>query len=430
MVSRRRFLSLGRAATALAFVAPSSAETSADSKSTQLPPSIANLKSMKDQARPISREERAAREEKARQLIAANGLDAILLMEGTSLNYFTGIHWWGGERMFAMILPAKGKPFYICPAFEEGRAREQIANSADNGDADVRIWQEDESPYQRLAQGLKDRGISSGTLGMEETVRFVFSDGVSRSAPQVKVTSATPVTAGCRKIKSDHEIELTRLASKVTLTAYEAAYRALREGMTQHEFSDLVDAAHSQLGFPGGVDVQVGEYSALPHGSIMPQVVREGTILLIDGGCKVEGYASDISRTFVLGKPSEKMKSVFEIVHRAQSAALATARPGVECGAVDAAARKVITDAGFGPDYRHFTHRVGHGMGMDGHEWPYLVRGNKTPLAANMVFSDEPGIYIHGEFGVRLEDDMHITANGTELFTPQSPSLENPFGPA
>jgi Xaa-Pro dipeptidase len=430
MVSRRRFLTLGTAAASMALATRSAADKRVDPKCAPLPPSIASLKSMKDQARPITREERGGREEKARQLLTANGIDAILLMEGTSLNYFTGIRWWGGERMFAMILPAKGKPFYVCPAFEEGRAREQIANSAESGDADVRTWQEDESPYQLVAQGLKDRGLATGAVGVEETVRFVFSDGVAKLAPQVLLTSATPVTAGCRCVKSDHEIELMHLAAKVTLTAYEAAYRALREGMTQHEFSDLVEAAHSQLGFPGDADVQVGEYSALPHGSITPQAVREGSILLIDGGCKVEGYASDISRTFVLGKPSEKMKSVFEIVHRAQSAALATARPGIEAGAVDAAARKVITDSGYGPDYRHFTHRVGHGMGMDGHEWPYLVRGNKTPLASNMVFSDEPGIYIRGEFGIRLEDDMHITESGAELFTPQSPSLDNPFAHA
>jgi Xaa-Pro dipeptidase len=229
-------------------------------------------------------------------------------------------------------------------------------------------------------------------------------------------------------VKSSHEIELMRLASKVTLTAYEAAYRALRDGMTQQEFSRLVEAAHTQLGFPGGADVQVGEYSALPHGSLTPQVIREGTILLMDGGCRVEGYTSDISRTFVLGKATDKMKKVFEIVHQAQIAALAAARPGVECGKVDAAARKVIADAGYGPDYKYFTHRVGHGMGMDGHEWPYLVRGNSTRLAPHMTFSDEPGIYIRGEFGVRLEDDMHITDEGAELLTPQSSSLETPFG--
>jgi Xaa-Pro dipeptidase len=200
--------------------------------------------------------------------------------------------------------------------------------------------------------------------------------------------------------------------------------------MTQNEVSGLVDAGYRQIGFDGGATVQVGEYSALPHGSRTPQIIREGTILMMDDGCTVDGYKSDITRTYVLGKPTDKMKQVFDIVHRAQSAALRTAKPGVPCEAVDAAARKVISDAGYGPDYKYFAHRVGHGIGMDGHEWPYLVRGNTLPLAPNMTFSDEPGIYIPGEFGVRLEDDMHITADGAELLTPQSDSLEQPFGGA
>lgn len=425
MVSRRRFLQASAAAAGLTLTSRSFA-ASGDG-CLPMPPSIAKLKSMKDQAKPITREERRDRQEKARRLMEANQLDAILLMEGTSLTYFTGVRWWGGERLFAMVLPAQGAAFYVCPAFEEDRAREQLANAPDGAHADVRVWQEDDSPYQRVAQGLKDRGIATGVLGVEEAVRFAFSDGIAKAAPQVKIASGTPVTAGCRMVKSEHEVELMRLAAKVTLAAYEAAYRGLKEGMTQPQFEDLVEAAHTQLGFSGGADAQVGEYSALPHGSVTPQVIREGTIVLMDGGCKVEGYSSDISRTFVLGKASDKMKKVFDIVHRAQSKALKTARPGLECQAVDAAARKVITDAGYGPDYKFFTHRVGHGMGMDGHEWPYLVRGDTLPMAANMTFSDEPGVYIRGEFGVRLEDDMHITENGAELFTPQSPSLENPF---
>ena len=427
MVSRRRFLQVGTVAAGATLAGHS---VQAQEKSAPLPPSIANLKSMKDQAKPITRDERRERQENARRLMEANDLDAIVLMEGTSLNYFTGIRWWGGERLFAMVLPAKGAAFYVCPAFEEGRAREQIANAPEGEQPDLRVWQEDESPYQRVAQGLKDRTIAGGKIGAEETVRFVFSEGIAKASPQVSITSATPVTAGCRMHKSDHEIELMRLAAKVTWAAYKAAYQALKDGMTQEQLEDMIEAAHKQLGVSGGASAQVGEHSAFPHGSIAPQVIRAGSIVLIDGGGEVEGYTSDISRTFVLGQPSEKMKKVFDIVHRAQTAALKTARPGVECQAVDAAARKVITDAGYGPDYKFFTHRLGHGMGMDGHEWPYLVRGNSLPLAANMTFSDEPGIYIRGEFGVRLEDDMHITADGAELFTPQSPSLEDPFGVA
>jgi Xaa-Pro dipeptidase len=433
MISRRRFLEAGGVAAGVALSHPLMAgavsrnEKPAD---TTLPPSLARLKSRKNEALPITREERNERQERARKLMSENALDAIMLMEGTSLKYFTGIGWWGGERLFALILPAKGAAFYVCPAFEEGRAREQLANAPEGDQPDVRTWQEDESPYQRVAQGLKDRGLASGRLGMEETIQFVFADGIAKAAPQAALSSATSVTAGCRMIKSAHELALMNLACQVTLSAYEAVYHALREGMTQEQVENLIAAAYDQLGFPGEASVQVGEYSALPHGSATPQEIREGSIVMIDDGCTVEGYQSDITRTFVLGKASDKMRTVFDIVHRAQATALAAARPGADCGTVDAAARKVITDAGYGPDYKYFTHRLGHGMGMDGHEWPYLVRGNATTLRPNMTFSDEPGIYIRGEFGIRLEDDMHITENGAELFTPQSPSLEDPFGKA
>jgi Xaa-Pro dipeptidase len=437
MISRRRFLELGGVATGVAALPHPLMASGAirdEKSSSTLPPSLARLKSRKTEATPITLEERRERQEHARRLMSENALDAIVLMEGTSLTYFTGIRWWGGERLFALVLPAKGAAFYVCPAFEEGRAREQLANAPDGANPDVRTWQEDESPYQRVAQGLKERGVASGKLGIEETIRFLFFDNIAKAAPQATVASATPVTAGCRRIKSAHEIALMLLANQVTLAAYEAVYHALREGMTQHEVGDLISAAYGQLGFPGEASVQVGEYSALPHGSRTPQVIREGSIVMIDDGCDVEGYQSDITRTFVLGKASaqlgDKMRKNFEIVHRAQAAALAAAHPGAECGSVDAAARKVITDAGYGPDYKYFTHRLGHGIGMDGHEWPYLVRGNTTKLAPGMTFSDEPGIYIPGEFGIRLEDDMHITENGAELFTPQSPSLEDPFGKA
>ena len=425
MISRRKFLETGGVTAAMALTAPAAMASATDD--TSLPPSLARLKSRKSEATPITREERQQRQERARQLMAENGIDGIVLMAGTSLQYFAGIRWWGGERTFALVLPTKGNSFYVCPGFEEGRAREQISNAPDGANPDLRIWQEDESPYARIAQGLNERGIGRGKIGIEETVKFVFADGIAKAAPQATMISATPVTAGCRRIKSAHEIALMRLASQVTLAAYEAVYRAVKDGMTRPQVEELVRKAHEQLGFTGGADVQVGEFSAFPHGSVTPQVVHEGTIVLMDGGCTAEGYQSDITRTFVLGKASDKMKGVFDVVHRAQSAALAAARPGVECGSIDAAARKIITDAGYGPDYKYFTHRLGHGMGMDGHEWPYLVRGNPVKLEAEMTTSDEPGIYIRGEFGIRLEDDLHVTANGAELFTAQSPSLEEPF---
>ncbi|MFZ0293534.1 MAG: Xaa-Pro peptidase family protein [Candidatus Sulfotelmatobacter sp.] len=434
MISRRRFFEVGGvgAFAALSPLAASGSVQNEKPNQSSLPPSLAQLKSRGGEATPITRQERSGRLERAHQLMSANAIDAIVLMSGTSLKYFTGIHWWGSERMFAFVLPAKGSAFYICPAFEEGRAREQIANAPDGERPDIRTWQEDESPYRLLAQGLKDNGVATGKLGIEETVRFFFADGIAKAAPALTLTSATPVTAGCRMIKSAHEIALMRLAAQVTLSAYEAVYRALRPGMTQQQIGAMIAAAYEQLGFPGEASVEVDEFTAYPHGSSVPQVIHEGSIVMIDDGCTLEGYQSDITRTFVLGKLPEKtgdkMKRVFDVVHSAQKTALATARPDVECGAVDTAARKVIVDAGYGPAYKYFSHRLGHGLGMDGHEWPYLVRGNATRLAANVTTSNEPGIYIQGEFGIRLEDDMHITENGAELFTPQSPSLENPFG--
>jgi Xaa-Pro dipeptidase len=435
MISRRQFLEVGGVAGLVAASRPLVAAAVAEkSCAASLPTSIARLRSRKNEASPIPSEERTARLERARKLMSENGIDAIVLMAGTSLNYFTGIRWWGSERLFAAVLPTKGDAFCVCPAFEEGRANEQIANAPESIHGDLRTWQEDENPYRLVAQGLRECGVATGRVGIEESIHFVFSDGIAKAAPQVTLTSATPVTAGCRMIKSPNEIALMRLAAQVTLAAYEAVYHALREGMTPQQVEELIAAAYGRLGFPGEANAEVDEFTAYPHGSTKPQVIREGSIVMIDDGCVVEGYLSDITRTFVVGKAPEKtgdkMKKVFDIVRRAQATALAAARPGVECGTIDDAARKVITDSGYGPDYKYFTHRLGHGLGMDEHEWPYLVRGNTTKLQANVTTSNEPGIYIRGEFGIRLEDDMHVTENGAELFTPQSPSLEDPFGKA
>ncbi len=431
MTDRRQFLATTATLGAAVALGATSSAAQDDHDAPQqggsdLPPAIRALRPMRDGVVPISVAERQGRIEKAKRLMRAQGIDALMLTGGTSMVYFTGIGWGLSERLLAAFIPVNGRPFLVTPKFEEERAMEQVALGPMAGTADVYPWEESEDPYERVANGLRSRGLTSATIAVEETVRWQFSNGVSK-LPAVKLTDGTPVTAGCRMVKDAHELALMRHASAVTLKAYEAAYRSLKEGMTQGDFARLVSLAHTQLGFSGAAGVQVGKYSALPHGSATPQVVREGSILLIDGGCKVEGYSSDISRTFVLGKATQRMKDVFEIEHRAQSAALAAARPGVPCEAVDAAARKVIVDAGFGPDYTFFSHRVGHGMGMDGHEWPYLVRGNTLPLAPGMVFSDEPGIYIPGEFGIRLEDDMVITESGAELFTPQSESLEKPF---
>jgi Xaa-Pro dipeptidase len=387
----------------------------------ELPQPIAQLKPMTDKVKPIAREEYLGRQEKARRYMREAGIDAVFLTGGSSLTYFAQTNWGISERMFGMVFPAKGELAYVTPAFEKGRALEQIKYGKD-----VRSWEEDQSPYQLVAAILKDLGLSSGTLGIEETVDFRFADGIAKAAPALKLVSADAVTARCRRVKSQAEIDLLRLANQITLKAYEAALATLREGITHVELGANIASAHQKLGSSGGALVLFGEWSALPHGTVVPQKLREGDIVLIDGGCSVEGYKSDITRTTVFGKPSERQLKLWEIEHRAQAAALKAARPGAACEDVDAAARKVIVDAGFGPDYKYFTHRVGHGIGLDGHEWTYLVRGNKTKLEPGMTFSDEPGIYIPGEFGVRLEDIMVITENGAELFTGQAASITQP----
>jgi len=410
---RREFIKLG-ALSSLAMLASDTAARADDQDASGLPNA--------NQAKPITRDEYLARQETARRFMREAAIDAVFLTGGTTMQYFTGTQWGLSERMFALVFPARGELAWVTPAFEKGRALEQIKFGND-----VRTWEEDESPYQLVASILKDRGVVSGRLGIEETVRFVFSDGVAKTAPALKITSADPVTARCRRVKSAHEIDLMRLANRITLKAFEIASKSLREGITHGEFGGKISGAHQQLGARGGALVLFAEYSALPHGTITPQKLKQGDVVLMDGGCSVEGYASDITRTTVFGKPSDKQRRVWDIVKQAQAAALKRARPGAACEDVDAAARKVITDAGFGPGYKYFTHRLGHGIGMEGHEWTYLVRGNKTKLEVGMSFSNEPGIYIPGEFGIRLEDIMVITENGAELLTGQSPSIEDPF---
>ena len=439
MLNRRRFLLTSAAAAAASHVLTAAAQSiRADRAPENLPPAIAALTNRRNEAAPITLAEREQRLDRARALMHQHKIDATVITTGTSLTYFTGLRWGQSERFFCWTLPATGAPFIVCPVFEEGRVRERMeakpATLPSAATTKVYTWNEDEDPYKLLAKALKESGIATGKIGIEERTQFVFADGIAHASPTLTATSATPITFGCRGIKTPAELALMQLANSITLSVYKAAYESAQPGMTNRQFSQLIDVAYARCGVTGDASCQVGEYSALPHGSLQPQIIREAEIILIDDGCTVEGYQSDISRTFVLGDATipklDKQRKVFDIVLKAQSAALAAARPGVQCQAIDAAARNLITTAGYGPDYKHFTHRLGHGIGMDGHEWPYLVRGNTTPLAANMTFSDEPGIYIPGEFGIRLEDDMHITENGAELFTPQSPSLENPFGTA
>jgi Xaa-Pro dipeptidase len=372
----------------------------------------------------ISEGERRARIAKAQQLMTQNKIGAIYLEPGSSMFYFTGMLWSTSERMFALVIPARGEIAWICPKFEEERARELIQFGND-----VRTWEEDESPYRRVVEVFRDRGLRTGNIGMEERVRFFLFDGIRKEGPAFQYVSADPVTAGCRMYKSAAELALMQRANDITIVAYKATYESMREGMTQDEFSRNCASAFRALGVSGGIFCSFGKYTAFPHGSSTPQRLKDGDVVLMDGGCSVEGYESDITRTFVFGKPTQRQRDIWELERRAQDAGFAAAKVGAPCESVDAAARKVITDAGFGPGYKvpGLPHRTGHGIGLDGHEWTNFVRGNKTPIQPGMCFSDEPTVVIYGEFGIRLEDCLYITESGPKFFTQQSKSIDEPF---
>ncbi len=422
-MDRRKFVGRSAGLLGAAAIGPSLAGAAiAEAQSGAGP--IASLHPFGPPVMPITDEERRARIEKARRLMTENGISAMFLEGGTSMFYYTGVRWGNSERTFGVVIPAKGELAWVTPAFEEQRARELIKFSND-----VRTWQEDESPYRVIAQIIRDRGAASGKIGMEERVRFFVFDGVRQELPTAQFVSATPVTAGCRMIKSPAEIAFMQRANDITLQAIGAAFKTLREGMTQQQLSANVGEATTHLGGVGdGALVIFGKYTAFPHGSVQPQKLHEGDVVLIDAGCTVDGYTSDITRTTVFGKPTQRQRDVWETEKRAQSAAFAAAQIGATCESVDAAARKVITAAGFGPGYKvpGLPHRTGHGIGLDGHEWTNFVRGNMTKIQPGMCFSDEPTIVSYGEFGIRLEDCLHITETGPKFFTPQSPSIEKP----
>ncbi len=422
--NRRSFLGLGALAlTAPAFANPFTSSTA----SSELPKAIRDLQPMTDGIVPISKEERKQRIAKAQELMQKNRMDAIFMEGTTTCYYYTGMRWGQSERTFGVVIPAKGAIAYVCPKFEEDRARELIL--PEFGD-EVRCWEEHESPYAVIAGIAKDRGLKFRRIGIEERVRFFIADGVRKAAPGIEVVDATPVTAGCRMIKTAAELALMQRASDVTIEAYKAAFATIRPGMSQSEFGNNISAAFSKLGFRGGASVQVGKYSALPHGSITPQTIREGDIVMVDGGTSCEGYASDITRTIVVGKPTQRQIDVWNLEKKAQDAAFAAIKIGAPCEVVDAAARKVIEDAGFGKNYKlpGLPHRTGHGIGLEGHEWTNFVKGNKTPIAVGMCFSDEPTISIPEEFGIRLEDCVYIAEDGPRFFSKQSISIEQPFG--
>jgi Xaa-Pro dipeptidase len=375
---------------------------------------------------PIGVEERLARIEKAQRLMAENDLDAILLEPGSAMLYFTGVSWWRSERLTTVIIPREGDIGIVTPFFEEPSVRESMTF----GD-DVRTWNEHESPFERVAGFLKDRKLTSGRIGLEETVRYFVVDGLKQAAPSFEISSATAVTQGCRMYKSTAEIALMKKATEVTLTAYQHVYQHLEAGMEPGDVKALMAAAQSQLGGVGSWNMALfGVASAYPHGTNQPQKIENGQIVLMDCGCSVQGYQSDISRTFVYGEPSARQREVWNTVRKGQQIAFETAQIGTKAGSVDDAVRSYYESLGWGPGYGvpGLSHRTGHGIGMDGHERVNFVHGEETPLAPGMCFSNEPGLYDFDSFGVRLEDCIYMTADGPAWFSVPPDSLDDPVG--
>lgn len=386
---------------------------------------LADLKLAIRPAPAITREERLERIERARRLTRDLGADALLVGAGASLRYFTGIPWGASERLVAMVLPVNGDPVMICPAFERGSLEADLAI-----DADLHLWEEDESPYRLTGTVLSGLGVD--TLAVDPAMAFAMVHRLGREVAAVDLIEAGPIIDGCRMHKSPAEIALLQQAKAMTLEVQRRAARILKSGITTSEVRRFIEEAHRKLGAAGSsfCIVQFGRATAYPHGLPGEQQLTEGDVVLIDTGCTVDGYNSDITRSYVFGKPSSEQRRIWDLEHAAQAAAFARAAPGVPCEAVDAAARDVIVRAGLGPDYRlpGVPHRTGHGIGLSIHEPPYLVRGDATPLAVGMCFSNEPMIVVPDCFGIRLEDHFHVTEHGAAWFTVPSPSIDAPFG--
>ena len=415
-IGRRTFLNSAGAAAAMSAIpfARLRAQASEELPKIQLPP-------------PISSGERLTRIAKAQGLMAKNGIGAIIVESGPSLDYFTGVQWWRSERLTAAVIPAAGEPVIVTPFFEKPSVAESLSIPAE-----IRTWNEDEEPLKLVADFLNQLGLSGSPIGFEETDRYFILDRLKRQLPSVQVVSGNPVVRGCRMIKSSHELALMQAANDIMLASLRHAAAKTRDGMTPAEIDAFIAAAQKALGgsYDGGL-VLLGESSAYPHGSHKPQIVKRGEIILMDCTCSVHGYQADITRTWVFGnEPTAEQRKLWDQVRRGQQIAIETAKPGVPAGAVDDAVRRVYESWGFGPGYRlpGLSHRTGHGIGMEVHEPIYLVHGETTPLAAGMCFSDEPGLYIPGKFGVRLEDCWYMTEAGPKFFTNPPPSIDNPFG--
>jgi Xaa-Pro dipeptidase len=419
MFSRRSFLKVGGLSiSAMGFVSNLFSNTKLFSQE--------KLENMVAGVKPLTPEDYEARVERAQRLMAENNLDGLFLTGGSDLLYFTKVNWFLSERTFGTILNRKGKPIWVWPAFEVEGAKELIPK-----DHEVRVWQEDESPFKLIGGVMKDLGVATGRLGIGPTTRSFIPFGLQRDVPGLELANGAVISEGCRGVKTEKEIAYMDLANKITKLAYKEGFSQLREGMSPRDLSGMISDAHQQMGVRGSGGPQFGQSSAFPHGSRVPRTLHDGDIVMVDGGCRVEGYESDVTRTVVFGKPSEKQLAVWDIVKRAQTAALKAVHPGVACQDIDHAARKVIEDAGYGPGYKYFSHRLGHGIGMDGHEYPYLVNGNRLKMQPGMTFSDEPGIYIYGEFGIRIEDCFVVTEDGGRILGGmEAIAIDKPFAGA
>jgi len=415
---RRSFLKAGGLSIALfGFVHNVFARTKPDEE-------FQRLQNMISGVEPLTAEDFEERRENARRLMHEHNIDGLLLTGSTNLIYFTNVQWGRSERTFGIVMNRTGNPVWICPAFERERAQERIPEGHE-----IRTWEEHESPFRLIAGIMRDRGASRGRLALGPTIRGFVSYGLKKDAPGLELVDGAVITENCRVIKTEKEIGYMDLANKITKLAYREGFKGLHEGMSRGDLSNAIRSAHQKMGVSGGGGPQFGPNSAFPHGSSVIRNLHKGDIVLVDGGCSVEGFRSDVTRTIVFGTPTDKQRTVWDIVKKAQSAAQKTVRPGVPCEQIDLAARKVIEDAGYGPGYKYFTHRVGHGIGMEGHEYSYLVRGNKLQLQPGMTFSNEPGVYIYGEFGVRIEDCFVVTEDGGRfLGGMESKAIDRPFG--
>jgi len=411
MISRRTFLHAAAGASLIAGRLPAA--------------TAPQLKSLTTQAKPISANERSARLAKVQSLMEQGQIAALIIEPGSTLDYFTGIRWPRSERITLAIVPARGAVLVVTPAFEEPSVRETL-----QVEGEVRPWNERESPIELIVQGLRDRGAVAGSVAVESTVRFFIVDGIRQASKAYQLVSADPLVRACRLHKSPAELALMQLANTVTLEALRSVHAHVTAGMNSKSIAALMDSTTLALGgSPEFSLVLLNEASAYPHGSLQAQTVHQGSVILMDCGCTVHGYQSDISRTWVFGRPSPRQRKIWNTVKRGQQIALETAKIGIPTGAIDDAVRGYYEREGFGPGYKlpGLSHRTGHGIGLDGHEPAYLVHGDTTPLEADMCFSDEPGIYIPGEFGIRLEDCWRMSASGPELFTPLAKSLDDPI---